>query len=84
MDKIQKMGNEQKMEKIKKPKKKRCFQCNKKVGFMELKCKCSDNIYCSNCIQSEQHNCTFNYKEESKNKLMKSLVKVAPEKIIRI
>ena len=51
---------------------------------MELKCKCSDNIFCSSCIQSEQHNCTFNYKEESKNKLMKMLIKVEPEKIIKI
>lgn len=81
MEKTQKMETTQK---IKKPKKKRCFQCTKKVGFMELKCKCSDNIFCSNCIQSEQHNCTFNYKEASKNKLMKTLIKVAPEKIIRI
>eukprot|EP01095_Lingulamoeba_sp_RSL-Kostka_P007252 TRINITY_DN2291_c3_g1_i2.p1 TRINITY_DN2291_c3_g1~~TRINITY_DN2291_c3_g1_i2.p1 ORF type:complete len:233 (+),score=39.76 TRINITY_DN2291_c3_g1_i2:246-944(+) len=39
----------------------RCSTCNKRVGVLGFKCKCS-NTYCANHRYSDQHNCTFDYR----------------------
>ena len=67
----------------KKKKKNRCSNCNKCIGFLKLNCKCSDNIFCSACILSEVHNCTYDFKKD-RYKLEKNLVRVCNEKIIKI
>jgi hypothetical protein len=59
----------------------RCFLCNKKMGLMEFKCKC-EKIYCLKCKSPELHNCTYNYKDNSK--LNNKLIKVENQKIIKI
>jgi hypothetical protein len=41
----------------------RCEQCKKKLGLMEYKCKC-EKIFCITHLHYEEHNCTYNYKEE--------------------
>ena len=47
-------------------KKPRCFTCQKKVGVFGLKCKC-ENIYCSVHFHAENHNCTYDYKQDYQN-----------------
>ncbi len=50
---------------VKKPKKPRCFQGNKKLKMTELsfKCKCSHK-FCQNHLNPHSHNCSFNYLKE--------------------
>jgi hypothetical protein len=50
----------------------RCEKCNKKLGMIEYKCKCGNN-YCITHLHSEEHNCSFNYKEEGMNELKKRI-----------
>ena len=61
----------------------KCSHCKKKIGYIEYDCKCLKK-FCPKCRHPEQHNCTYDYKTEQKLKLTKSLLKVVPEKIIRI
>lgn len=63
--------------------KKKCFNCNKKIKFMEYNCKC-DKIFCVKCRIPETHNCSFDFKKEGKELLRDSLVKVTNEKVIKI
>jgi len=48
--------------------KKRCFQCNKKVGFTGTACKC-EFIFCGSCRYPEVHNCTFDFKTHDRANL---------------
>lgn len=56
------------------PKKKinRCTKCNCKIGLLGIKCRC-DYSFCSKCIPSNVHNCTFDYKQMQKDDLTKNL-----------
>lgn len=63
--------------------KKRCFNCNKKVGLMDYTCKC-DKIFCIKCRYPEIHNCNFDHKTYEKNQLKENLPKVVGEKIIKL
>ena len=69
--------------KIKKPKKKRCPICNKKLGLLPFTCKCGLD-FCVNHIQPELHNCNYDHKTDAKNLLNNRLVKVVNEKIEKI
>ena len=40
-----------------------CPMCKKKSHIL-LKCKC-ENSYCTSCLQSEKHYCTYNYKKDT-------------------
>jgi hypothetical protein len=52
-----------------KNKKKQCFFCKKKIKFIEqIECKCGE-YFCNVHRHFQSHNCSFNYKEESKEKL---------------
>jgi AN1-type zinc finger protein 5/6 len=64
----------------KKLKKKKCFNCNKKLTMLNFECKCNHK-FCTICILPEIHNCQFNYIEEQKAKLEKSLPKIINKKI---
>lgn len=61
----------------------KCHYCSKKIKGIKFDCKCSNN-YCSKCRHPESHKCTFNYKIQQKIKLQKELIKVVPEKLVRI
>ena len=62
----------------------KCHHCRKKIKGIEFDCKCNNNKFCVKCRYPETHNCDFNYKTHQKNKLQKELIKVVPEKIVRI
>ena len=72
-----------KNEKTKKKRKKKCHHCKKKLSLMNYTCRCC-NTFCPNCRLPEDHNCTFDMKTYLRKKLEKSLVKVVPDKIIKI
>ena len=61
-------------------KKYKCFNCKKILDLLRNDCKC-DHKFCIVCVLPEVHNCQFNYVEEQKRKLKKSLPKVINEKI---
>jgi hypothetical protein len=50
----------------------RCEKCRKKLGILEYKCKCG-RIFCITHLHYEEHNCTYNYKEEAINNLKKQM-----------
>ncbi len=56
----------------------RCNYCNKKLGLMEYKCKC-ENKFCITHLLPEIHNCTYDHKKDSLNKLKKE-VEIGPLK----
>lgn len=68
------------MDNIKKSKKKRCFKCNKKLSLVPFNCKC-ENFYCSKCRMPEDHECTFNWKQDYKEKLEKENPKIEAKKL---
>ncbi|CAM9849749.1 unnamed protein product [Chrysoparadoxa australica] len=49
---------------------KRCFTCNKKVGYTGLECKCK-LVFCSNHRYPDQHGCTFDFKTSDRANLKK-------------
>jgi hypothetical protein len=48
----------------------RCEACKKKLGIIEYKCKCG-KLFCITHLHAEEHNCTYDYKEEGKALLKK-------------
>jgi len=60
--------------------KNKCFKCKKNVHVYGITCRC-ENIYCYLCLDSTKHNCTYDYKEESKKKLKKEITKIIPKKV---
>ena len=50
----------------------RCEQCNKKLGVMVYICKC-EKQFCILHLQAEEHQCTYDYKLEGKNKIKKEI-----------
>jgi predicted nucleic acid binding AN1-type Zn finger protein len=70
----------------KKPKKKKycCFgECKKKLTLIDMECKCGFK-FCSLHRLPESHNCTYDFKKESKVLLAKTLIKVVHEKVEKI
>ena len=63
-----------------KEKKKRCGCCNKKLGLVTFPCKCGGE-YCPVHRLSSDHNCSFDYREDSKKYLSSNLVKLTAKKI---
>lgn len=67
-----------------KNKKPRCKVCCKKLSlFTEFECRCKLK-FCIKHRHSTQHNCTFDYKQEFKEKLTKENPKIEPKKIDKI
>lgn len=64
--------------------KKRCCNCNKKVGLIGFNCRCINengepNVFCSNCripahtpTDKSGHDCSFDYKLMGRNLLEKN------------
>ena len=63
--------------------KQKCCECKKKVQYFGIKCRCTDVsgeplVFCSVCIAVKMkesdtgHNCSFDYKQVGKEKLIKN------------
>lgn len=63
-----------------KKKKNRCPVCNKKMGLMPFECKCGKK-FCILHKDPESHNCTYDFKGKSKERLTEQLVKVVADKV---
>jgi hypothetical protein len=72
-------------EKPKQTKSRCCFNgCKKKLSLTDFPCKCGET-HCSLHRASEVHNCTYDYKEEHKNILLKTMdVAIVANKIDKI
>lgn len=57
--------------------------CNKKLGIMEIICKCGAKT-CINHKYPDKHNCSYDYKNEQKQYLEKSNPVVVSSKINKI
>ncbi|XP_076879126.1 AN1-type zinc finger protein 6 [Brachyhypopomus gauderio] len=66
-----------------KPKRNRCFTCNKKVGLTGFDCRCG-NLFCGVHRYSDVHNCTFDYKADAAQKIRKENPVIVGEKIKKI
>lgn len=64
-------------------KKSRCKKCLKKNTIMEFKCKCN-NIYCSIHRYPEEHDCSYDYKQNEKRKIVEENKKIKRFKIDKI
>tara|TARA_Y100000590_G_C15708901_1_gene1009626 strand:+ start:2429 stop:2683 length:255 start_codon:yes stop_codon:yes gene_type:complete len=61
------LKNETKKTKI--PKKK-CYECKCKLKLIVFTCKCG-HIFCQKHLGAHSHNCTYDYKNEKKEKIEK-------------
>lgn len=50
--------------------KNKCWQCNKKVGLVQVPCQCTF-VYCAKHRHAEEHNCTFDYLAQQQARLTK-------------
>jgi predicted nucleic acid binding AN1-type Zn finger protein len=65
--------------------KKKCYSCNKKLDIVECltnKCKC-DNYFCSKHLFYVDHECTFNYVIDYKEKATSNIIDLTC-KVIKI
>lgn len=60
--------------------KKRCFDCNKKLGLLGIECKCG-YVYCGGHRLPEKHGCEFDHRKVALERLRGELRKVAKAKI---
>jgi predicted nucleic acid binding AN1-type Zn finger protein len=61
-----------------------CFVCKKKLGLLGFKCKCGDNQFCAQHRVPELHNCSFDFKQEQRERLAKQNPVITSDKIIKI
>ena len=67
--------------KSKKKKRPRCQVCNKKLSlYISFECRCKKK-FCPVHRYASEHNCTFDYKNEGRNQLIKDNPKIEPKKI---
>mgnify|MGYP001183821910 CR=1 FL=1 len=78
--------NEQNKTEEKKPtiakKKNKCQFCKKKLGMISFTCKCG-KCFCQAHLNPHSHNCTFDYVNEKKCKLIKENPKLG-SKLVKI
>lgn len=67
----------------KKKHKNRCKECNKKIKMMSFECKCG-NFYCSKHRSNFDHKCSYDWKQDKLNELIKNNPKVSTDKLNRI
>lgn len=60
------------LEQTKPPKRCQFDCCKMKLGLVPFACRCG-NYYCSTHRFSDDHKCTYNYKEDHKKELLKYL-----------
>lgn len=61
----------------------RCWCCNKKVGLLGFKCRCS-YTFCASHRQPEEHTCTFDFKAMGRDLLEKNNPSVVAAKVDKI
>ncbi|KAH9360916.1 hypothetical protein HPB48_003585 [Haemaphysalis longicornis] len=64
-------------------KKNRCRVCRKKVGLIGFQCRCG-GLFCSLHRYSDEHDCTFDYKEMGAQEIRKNNPVVVGDKIQKI
>jgi hypothetical protein len=62
---------------------KRCRECNKKVGLLGFACKC-EGLFCSIHRYSDKHGCDYDYKSPGAEQIRKSNPTVVAEKVKKI
>ncbi len=72
-----------KEKKSKRPRKNRCHMCSKKLGLLPFECKCGGS-FCPTHRYIEEHQCTFDWKQEGLDRLKQDNPQVVADKIIRI
>lgn len=45
-----------------------CYKCNIKLGLVYVKCRCG-NAYCNQHKYEDQHNCSYNYKQQGQQQI---------------
>ena len=60
-----------------------CFYCKKKKKTLFFKCKCNE-YFCLCHLLPETHKCSFDFKKEGKEILIKKNPKIVNEKVIKI
>ncbi|CAD5120355.1 DgyrCDS8928 [Dimorphilus gyrociliatus] len=73
----------EKKEDTKKKRSNRCKECRKKVGLTGFSCRCG-GLYCSLHRYSNEHACTYDYKESGAEEIRKANPVVEAKKIIKI
>ena len=58
----------------------RCWTCNKKIGLLGFKCRCS-YTFCASHRYSDRHECPFDYKAQGKKELAQANPVIAAAKI---
>jgi predicted nucleic acid binding AN1-type Zn finger protein len=58
----------------------KCNKCNKKIGLIFFDCKCTGK-FCSLHRHIESHNCSYDFKSEQIEKLIKDNPKIVPQKV---
>lgn len=76
-------GSQQDDQKDQKKKKNRCRMCRKKVGLTGFQCRCG-GLFCSLHRYSNEHDCTFDYKELGAQEIRKNNPLVVGDKIQKI
>ena len=75
MDSAEQKAEQQQDQKQKqKDQKSRCpvEGCNKKLGLVDFKCKCQ-NTYCAKHRVPDTHACSYDFRQEQTNRLMKHM-----------
>lgn len=75
--------NLQSSPKSQKKKKTKCTKCKANVGVIGFPCRCG-GIFCSTHRYTNEHNCTFNYRELGAEEIRKNNPQVIGEKIQKI
>ena len=81
IDKIN-INTTKKQKKNKKSKKNRCNHCNKKLGLLPITCKCGGS-FCTVHRYFDEHNCTYDWKQEGLDKLKEDNPTVVADKVIK-
>lgn len=64
--------------------KRRCKICKKRLNaFTEFTCKCKE-LFCAAHRLAAEHNCSYDYRKEHKEKLEKIYRRLTPKKIVKI
>ena len=63
--------------------KKRCWQCDKKIGFMDYRCRCK-YYFCKRHRLAEKHDCKYDYFSEGQRELIKQNPSIKKRKIQKI
>ena len=61
----------------------KCFSCTKKTGLLGYQCKCSHN-YCKNHRLPEDHDCSYDFRSEGRERLAEANPLVRAEKVQKI